>query len=556
MLAPHRVGTLLPASFILSFLSVSLTPSFVSLTLLLTSLLLYTKEASLYQNRVSPKAIYLWATLTASIALSNFRPTINALSTPSTSIGSLIFLSGASSLLALVPIIARHSIPSTGPQMHLIVFPTLWTVTWLGVSSISPIGRLATWTPMSGVESYQWIRPFFGLSGLDWIVAAWATVAAELIANPDDINQMHAPLVDIGREEAPKTTQAGPKRLAPLTILFALTVPSFFSNSFPLPPLSPNTTPVGVACILPQSSEGSQVKRFIDETKKHTNSAKILLWPESAVVFETKEEKDDALEQVLNITAGPGGQHVWVGVSFEERVSGSSSERDGLHRNGLALVGPNGVEMTYYKRKLVPIAESFHQISSGAPPTIHTIELPRPKHISKEEWGEARWIPLSASICLDFSSPLTSLPSRPALILAPAKTWHVDVGRAMYELARARGDELGADVLWCDGGAGGLSGVAGDLQVGSGSWVKTIGIPYPAGERRTVYGICGDWLVLAAFMGVPGVIFMMGRNMNDAAVEWRRRGQDLLGRIRGAVRRAPAPPAQTESLLDAPVPSG
>jgi hypothetical protein len=125
----------------------------------------------------------------------------------------------------------------------------------------------------------------------------------------------------------------------------------------------------------------------------------------------------------------------------------------------------------------------------------------------------------------------------------------------MYELARARGDELGADVLWCDGGAGGLSGVAGSVQVGPGSWVKTIGVPYPAGEGRTVYGIGGDWLVLATFLGIPGVIFMMGRNVNYPAIEWRRRGQDLVARIRGAVRRAP-PPAQVESLLDAPVPSG
>ena len=201
-----------------------------------------------------------------------------------------------------------------------------------------------------------------------------------------------------------------------------------------------------------------------------------------------------------------------------------------------------------------PVAESFSQISSNESPFIHTIDLPKPNGITNDEWGQTRSIPLSASICLDFSIPLTSLPSRPALILAPARTWHIDVGRAMYELARARGDELGAEVLWCDGGAGGLSGVAGNVQVGTGSWVKTIGIPYPAGERRTIYGICGDWLVLAVLTGVPGFIWAMRRNKREIySIDWKSPAQHLIARIRGTVQRPP--PGHSESLLDAPVPS-
>lgn len=127
----------------------------------------------------------------------------------------------------------------------------------------------------------------------------------------------------------------------------------------------------------------------------------------------------------------------------------------------------------------------------------------------------------------------------------------------MYELARVRGAEIGAEVLWCDGGAGGLSGVAGNIQVGPGSWVKTIGVPYPAtGVRRTVYGLCGDWLVMAILVGVPGSIWAIRRNRKDFPfVDWRRGGQLLIARLRGTVQRRSATSGQTESLLDAPVPS-
>lgn len=191
-------------------------------------------------------------------------------------------------------------------------------------------------------------------------------------------------------------------------------------------------------------------------------------------------------------------------------------------------------------------------MASNDGPSIYTIDLQRPNDVPKEDWGEdeTRPISLSASICLDFSSPLTSLSSRPALILAPARTWHIDVGRAMYELARARGNELGADVLWCDGGAGGLSGVAGDIQVGRGSWVKTIGVPYPSAQHRTIYGICGDWLVLATFLGVPGLILAIQRRSETSfPIDWSHRGRGFLARIRSMTQRAPP---QTESLLDAP----
>jgi hypothetical protein len=67
----------------------------------------------------------------------------------------------------------------------------------------------------------------------------------------------------------------------------------------------------------------------------------------------------------------------------------------------------------------------------------------------------------------------------------------------MFNQAKQRAYEIGATILWCDGGEGGLSGVIGNgysepLQVGAESWTKTIGIPYPFNEQKLVFGWIGD----------------------------------------------------------------
>lgn len=62
----------------------------------------------------------------------------------------------------------------------------------------------------------------------------------------------------------------------------------------------------------------------------------------------------------------------------------------------------------------------------------------------------------------------------------------------MWSQAKQRAEEMGSMVLWCDGGDGGVSGIAGRgfhdvTQVGSSSWVRTIGIQYPFDEHQTAY---------------------------------------------------------------------
>ena len=67
----------------------------------------------------------------------------------------------------------------------------------------------------------------------------------------------------------------------------------------------------------------------------------------------------------------------------------------------------------------------------------------------------------------------------------------------MWLQAKQRAAELESIVLWCDGGEGGVSGVAGRgfndvVQVGSGSFVRTIGIQYPFNDQKTIFARLGD----------------------------------------------------------------
>jgi hypothetical protein len=106
-------------------------------------------------------------------------------------------------------------------------------------------------------------------------------------------------------------------------------------------------------------------------------------------------------------------------------------------------------------------------------------------------------------------SPFAALEARPALILAPARTWDRTVGNAMWLQAKQRAAELNSMILWCDGGEGGVSGVAGGgfdevTQVGSGSFVRTIAIPHPFNSKRTVYARFGDISLILFWILVIG----------------------------------------------------
>lgn len=264
----------------------------------------------------------------------------------------------------------------------------------------------------------------------------------------------------------------------------------------------------------------------------------MVLWPEGAVTFANETERDDAFTKVAEHS-----DNSYVGVTFEEAYPDPAdpSGRRSLLRTGLALVSRNTEPpLVYYKRNLVPgesvfivsrrrvnsnrihiVAESYRLQKSNNTPPLVTLDVP----LSPRAAGRPKKRPISfsASICLDFAFPdaFSSLESKPDLILAPARTWDLSVGHAMWEQAKQRAQELDSMVLWCDGGEGGVSGVGGKgidevMQVGQGSWVRTIGIEYPTNPtQRTLYAKMGGssatigilWILLVADMGlrfVPG----------------------------------------------------
>jgi hypothetical protein len=200
-------------------------------------------------------------------------------------------------------------------------------------------------------------------------------------------------------------------------------------------------------------------------------------------------------------------------------------------------------------------------VPSSEPPKIVSLPLEHPTHFPKTKWAPppnyTRPIPLTASICLDFSSPsaFSALDSRPAIILAPARTWHPGVGLAMWEQAKARAEEVGSMVLWCDGGEGGVSGVAGGgmtefMQFGEGSWLRTIGVQWPFDETPTFYarGVGGYMLlVLWALLGGDWAVGLIMRIQSPKA------GLQLLKNTLRQLRAAAplgAPNGETRSLLD------
>lgn len=62
----------------------------------------------------------------------------------------------------------------------------------------------------------------------------------------------------------------------------------------------------------------------------------------------------------------------------------------------------------------------------------------------------------------------------------------------MWQQAKARAAETGSMIVWCDGGAGAVGGIVGGgfnevVQVGEGSWTKTVGIQWPFDQRPTFF---------------------------------------------------------------------
>ncbi|KAH8102576.1 hypothetical protein BXZ70DRAFT_1063356 [Cristinia sonorae] len=568
----HPAKTFLIVCPIIAFLSLSSTPAFVPIVALVTSLRLW---AWVSIPRTDHKASQLAQVLLVALASSaaQLAPTLEALSTPTTSLIVLTILSTTTSSIAFIPFFLSYYVRRVvnTPWAHLTVFPALWASTWGFMSQVSPLGHLASWSPVLGLGLYDWTREVFGQWGIDWITAAWAVVVSELLGDwlvavdqqeldeqtqdllvDVDINTLagtNPTATDATERTRSRTPLSRSNGLWTLTVLLvALAGYSYVIPSLPIPPEAADTTPFTVGCALPATHTiGKYVRTpklqdYIYETTTIQNQAPIVLWPEGAVRFDSPEEKLEAFKRIQE----PMGKGRYVGISFEDNIP--PYLEDGIYhpavrRNGFALLGYRGPPvMEYYKRHLVPIAESFDLTPGTEQPPIYTFELKNPKSYTRPEWAPApnytRPIPVTTSICFDFasSSSFTQLDSRPAIILAPARTWHLNIGMSMWEQAKARAKETGSVVVWCDGGAGGVSGVAARgheeiLQVGQGTWTKTIGLPWPFDQRRTAFVAGGQGMAL----GVAWSIVGLGWAVEALA----RRGGILFAPVAGLLARLP-----------------
>ena len=350
---------------VLGFFALSPTPSFVPLTALVATLLIYTRVV--VPRPHAPRVIFgAIAGVSLASTLSHLIPSIHALSSTSSSIISLWIISSLSTLVAFFVVIVsdRLSLRFNNPSTKLTLFPTFWATVWQSISHISPVGHLVTWSPVTGIAGYEWMRPYFGEWGINWLVGAWAIVIGEVVGawfiGPGDESEPHGPLIPSlvsNGELQPRrpTSHPGPRRTLLLTtFLFALSTPSF-SPAIPTSPWSTSSTPLLIGCILPHPPSpgdgGTTLDRFIAESRHH-NGARILLWPEGALRFETISQREEAIDRVRNEIKGP-----LVGVTFTEPVPPSAEwehSREGKWRNGIVLVGPDGPVAEYYKRNLVP----------------------------------------------------------------------------------------------------------------------------------------------------------------------------------------------------------
>ncbi|OAX44439.1 hypothetical protein K503DRAFT_729511 [Rhizopogon vinicolor AM-OR11-026] len=509
------------SELLFSSLSLGPSPTFIPLVLLLATLRLHGLRIAFRSTRV-PELMCSWLVVTIGAAMAHSSSATNALSSPTLSFVAVGVMSAITYVCAIfafyIDICFSRRFPTIWAQVTF--FPVVWAMTWSAVSHISPVGRLLNWSPVSTSHPYGWLLPYTGPAGIDFAVAACAALCTEVAAiwlmGSDEEEQLVISTSSVDQASSKRRS----RNLLTLGILLAtLALPSLHV-SLPLRiDTSFNASPLGVACALPPLRKGSHpvLSDFIAETRKLTPLAKVVLWPESAVVFHSQEEREDAFELLRKDI-----QHSLIGVAFEEFVPEDPLNPSGsrMKRNGLALVNheqKRGDEIVqYYKQNLVPFTESFSAVPSTEPPNIYTLELGPPKWTTSPEWSSTpnhtRPISITSSICLDlaFSSAFSSLDSRPALILAPARTWDPTVGLAMWEQAKSRANEIGSMVLWCDGGATGVSGVGGGgiseiMQVGAGSWARTIGLQFPFDQQRTLYAIIGEigvFVFLVVIMGV------------------------------------------------------
>lgn len=349
--------------FLLAFLSLGPTPAFVPLVLLLTTIRIHGLRIACRSTRVL-ELMCSWVAVTAGASLAHYSSATNALSSSSQAFAAVAVMSAITYVLAILPfyvdIRLNRKFQTSWSQITL--FPVAWATTWTIVSHISPVGRLLNWSPVSP-HPFHWLLPYTGPMGIDWAVGACVALCSEVAAawlmGTDSDDQ------PVNLSTSPSEAQSNRRSRSLLTLgtfLVALSIPSLHSSLPARIDTIVDSSPLGVACALPSVRKGQHATLgdFITETKKLTSQAKVILWPESAVVFNSREEREAAFEELRKDI-----QKSVVGVAFEESlpVDPSNPGESRMRRNGLALVNggqAKGEEVVqYYKRNLVPRTSSY-----------------------------------------------------------------------------------------------------------------------------------------------------------------------------------------------------
>lgn len=357
VLVVHPTPIYLVLTFILGIFALQVTPSFFPLVLLLAILRLFVIVV-INRRNTGFKLSVITICLASATTLANIRTSLDAIPELHTSaaIFSLFMLTLVTSILIIAAILLDMSLRSSSHRRwsQLILFPTVWSTVLLIAAAISPLGYLATWSPLIGVGGYGWLRPILGPPGIDWVVGAWAVVLSELMAAwimASSDQDEGSSLISTRSEDdmdRPEKTDRNPWLLCTVVLLCFGTAPSYFQRKTPIPVNSESTAPLPVACVLPYT--GNKTRRpsfdeFLQESTTLTSLAKVVLWPEGAVFFDSDRVKDEMVEKVA-LSAGGSV----VGVSFVDR---DGRESDKL-RNGFMLVDKDGIKFEYFKRHLVP----------------------------------------------------------------------------------------------------------------------------------------------------------------------------------------------------------
>lgn len=354
----------------LSYLALGPSPQFLPLILLLSALQLHTRLV-LRRPLAIARLGTLWIFMSIFISAAHL-PTVQAAVPP-----SLYFLitslsvAGLASATAIISVVVdtHFSRRVQHSWSQLTFFPPLWATVWWFFSIMSPIGRLIAWSPVQGTYTYQWLLPYLGPIGIDFVVGAWAVI----ICQATETLVVGSPHVDLhlpgGREHAVSSYRPEddiedaedhhhrrPDRMRGnmlLAVILGLAALPSLQPPLPSPVSSSSTTILSVACALPYVPGGRPtLQNYKDETKKLVPHAKVILWPEGAIRLDSPEQRADFIKDIRRISQGS-----LVAVGFEEYAlpDSHSTGRAGLKRNGLLVIdSEHGVVYEYYKRNLVP----------------------------------------------------------------------------------------------------------------------------------------------------------------------------------------------------------